>query len=184
MIPIPVFFVADGEPKPLGATTSGEPSPVTPPVDGKEAEELPPATKRVKREGTGRGSGGSAGPGEGGRRVGCVCYVCEVPPLPGKFDVKKAVALGVPMVSYYYYTTVLVKYQYRFFGLHSKYSALAFSTIVVHRFVSSGWVVGCGRRGRKTTIGMGFNGAFFDGYVGGGGGVVRRRGEGEIKIKR
>lgn len=39
------------------------------------------------------GDEGNEGP------VGCVCYVCEAPSLPGKFDVKTAVKLKVPRVS-------------------------------------------------------------------------------------
>ncbi|CAM9858736.1 unnamed protein product, partial [Ectocarpus sp. 4 AP-2014] len=33
---------------------------------------------------------------EGGGGVGCVCYICDPPALPGKFDVPKAKALNVP----------------------------------------------------------------------------------------
>lgn len=51
-------------------------------------------------EGSGNGSPPReetlAGGGEG--EVGCVCYVCEAPTLPGRFDVAKAKALKVPHV--------------------------------------------------------------------------------------
>lgn len=64
------------------------------------------ARRRVDA-GDGGGGGGIRGGGSGGAgggrvaeggEVGCVCYICEAPSLPGKFDVAKAKALKVPHV--------------------------------------------------------------------------------------
>ena len=51
------------------------------------------------RVSVGEGGGGAA---ESKGPVGCVCYVCEAPSLPGKFDVRKALELKVPKVSTWY----------------------------------------------------------------------------------
>eukprot|EP00903_Cladosiphon_okamuranus_P020995 g19287.t1 len=55
----------------------------------------------VDGDGGGGGDGDSGAEQGGGRGlqesgVGCVCYICEAPPLAGKFDVAKATALNVP----------------------------------------------------------------------------------------
>ncbi|CAN0370339.1 unnamed protein product, partial [Ectocarpus sp. 8 AP-2014] len=66
-----------------------------------------PSNKRPREEGEENGDGPSAVVGgaspreerkgdEGGGGVGCVCYICDPPALPGKFDVPKAKALNVP----------------------------------------------------------------------------------------
>lgn len=61
--------------------------------------ELHPPAKRARGDKGFSPTGNSArGADETGSRLGCVCYVCEAPALPGKFDLKKAMELGVPRV--------------------------------------------------------------------------------------